>query len=402
MEYNILYLLVLIILFYYIISNNYQKYYNQENFDPSLVPVSSIVTLAKVAQKIVDGNDILTNPSNLQIGLPSEGAFGNLYVTGTHIIDGLSTFNNTVNINGNANFIGNNTLTGNSTMSGKLTTNSVITNQYNDSTATPRIQLFTDGINYYNSGPGNLHHFRGNNGNVEGGNVLIDQDLSVNGNSTINGSSTVSGTSTLNGDTSINNRLHISGASSTPAGSGDMTTHFNHSDGNNYIRGNTNISGDLNIFGNLNLPGLSNNLGDGSFSKLTKYDPGGLGTISHPIDNTRRYIILYIHYEICQGCIGTYNGWNTKVESGNISLGYTIQSNNGNTPLGWNSGGCCSTSHYAGQDNVCDQGRNSRKTKQLLVRGQHYDGNTSSLNLTFSPSSCVNFQWMHVRFLELL
>ena len=49
-------------------SNLYQNYSSSEHFDPSLVPVSSIVTLAKVAQKLVDGGGTLTNPGNLQIG----------------------------------------------------------------------------------------------------------------------------------------------------------------------------------------------------------------------------------------------------------------------------------------------------------------------------------------------
>ena len=94
----------------YLLYCYYRKYSNQENFDPSLVPVSSIVTLAKVAQKLVDGGGTLTNPGNLQIGLPSAGALGNLRVTGTNIVDGVSTFNNPVTINGTTNFTGNNTL----------------------------------------------------------------------------------------------------------------------------------------------------------------------------------------------------------------------------------------------------------------------------------------------------
>jgi len=79
-----LYILLLGLIIYYIISRFYEKY--TENFDPSLVPVSSIVTLAKVAQKLVDGNGTLTNPGNLQIGTPS--AVGNLLVTGNTIVTG--------------------------------------------------------------------------------------------------------------------------------------------------------------------------------------------------------------------------------------------------------------------------------------------------------------------------
>jgi hypothetical protein len=94
-----IYLLLLILVLYYLFSNIYKKYSNQEDFDPSLVPVSSIVTLAKVAQKLVDGGGTLTNPGNLQIGLPSAGALGNLYVTGTNKVDGNTTFNGNTTIN---------------------------------------------------------------------------------------------------------------------------------------------------------------------------------------------------------------------------------------------------------------------------------------------------------------
>jgi hypothetical protein len=47
----------------------------------------------------------------------------------------------------------------------------------------------------------------------------------------------------------INGRVQITGASSTPTGSGDMSTHFNHSDGNNYIRGTTHVNGQLTVNG---------------------------------------------------------------------------------------------------------------------------------------------------------
>jgi len=43
-------------------------------------------------------------------------------------------------------------------------------------------------------------------------------------------------------------RLQVTGAKSTPGGSGDMLTHFNHPDGFNYIRGSTFVDGGL--FGN--------------------------------------------------------------------------------------------------------------------------------------------------------
>ena len=96
-----LYVLISIIVVYYI-TTRYIWCDEQENFDPSLVPVSSIVTLAKVAQKLVDGNGTLTNPGNLNVNgslnigttraLPGGGwaASGNLNVQNGIISNGAS------------------------------------------------------------------------------------------------------------------------------------------------------------------------------------------------------------------------------------------------------------------------------------------------------------------------
>ena len=84
-----IYLLLVILVIYYIFS--FSKKTSIEKFDPSLVPVSSIITLAKVAQKLVDGNGTLTNPPNLQIGIPS--ATGKLTVTGDTDVGGKVTIN---------------------------------------------------------------------------------------------------------------------------------------------------------------------------------------------------------------------------------------------------------------------------------------------------------------------
>jgi len=62
-----IYVLIAIIVVYFITTRYIWCENEQENFDPSLVPVSSIVTLAKVAQKLVDGNGTLTNPGNLTV-----------------------------------------------------------------------------------------------------------------------------------------------------------------------------------------------------------------------------------------------------------------------------------------------------------------------------------------------
>jgi len=62
-----IYILLIGIIVYYFVTRLFENYSTQEDFDPSLVPVSSIVTLAKVAQKLVDGGGTLTNPGNLTV-----------------------------------------------------------------------------------------------------------------------------------------------------------------------------------------------------------------------------------------------------------------------------------------------------------------------------------------------
>jgi cytoskeletal protein CcmA (bactofilin family) len=103
-----LYVLLVIIVIYYIISSLSENYSSSEHFDPSLVPVSSIVTLAKVAQKLIDGGGTLTNPGNLRIGMPSApgnfGVTGNteLGLPGTYtIINGITDINSDTSINSN-------------------------------------------------------------------------------------------------------------------------------------------------------------------------------------------------------------------------------------------------------------------------------------------------------------
>jgi hypothetical protein len=89
-----LYVILVIIIIYYIVSSLSENYSSSEHFDPSLVPVSSIVTLAKVAQKLVNTENTLINPGNLQIGMHS--APGNFTVTGNTTL-GLPDTNTTIN-----------------------------------------------------------------------------------------------------------------------------------------------------------------------------------------------------------------------------------------------------------------------------------------------------------------
>jgi hypothetical protein len=92
---QLIYILLIGIVVYYLVTRLFENYSTQEDFDPSLVPVSSIVTLAKVAQKLVDGGGTLTNPGNLTVtGNSTVG--GNFMVNGNSTVGGNFVANNIV------------------------------------------------------------------------------------------------------------------------------------------------------------------------------------------------------------------------------------------------------------------------------------------------------------------
>jgi hypothetical protein len=156
---EIFYYSIFAIILYFVLSHVFDNFnLEQENFDPSLVPVSSIVTLAKVAQKLVNGNGTLTNPGNLQIG-SSASAPGNL------------------------------TVTGNTTVNGTLFMSNDRWQKSND--GKNRLHFGVNTGTHYGSGDGN-HYFRtGADGNTPDGMILNSNgNLTVTGNTTINGSIT--------------------------------------------------------------------------------------------------------------------------------------------------------------------------------------------------------------------
>jgi len=213
-------IIIIYLLYVYYIKNV------QENFDPSLVPVSSIITLAKVGQKMVNGGGTLTNPSSLQIGIPS--APGNLFVTGKNTINGTSTFNNNITVNGATNFIGNNTLSGtqhtingNSTINNGLDISGYLTNNTTDVHARTgdmdtRLGGLWSGPGIYAEGNNNLEVGSGS-GNIYIGasDNSVTNNLTVTGNSQINGSYTVNGNSILNGKSTRIGDIYINKPDST-------------------------------------------------------------------------------------------------------------------------------------------------------------------------------------------
>lgn len=188
---------LLYIIFTILIENYYYNKLEQENFDPSLVPVSSIVTLAKVAQKIVNGNGVLSNPGNLQIGV-STSTPGNLSVTGDS------------------------TLTGNTTISGTLN-------------AGPSTLSSANVTGALNAGATTLSSLTVSNSLGAGATTV--SGLNVNGNSTLSGSLNA-GASTLS-NTTVSGTLN---AGASTLSSANITGSLNAGDS---TLGNTNVTGTL-------------------------------------------------------------------------------------------------------------------------------------------------------------
>ena len=123
-----IYIILLLLVIYYIYcrlsyTENFDSSYDP-SFDPSLVPVSSIVTLAKIADKLVSNNQIMV-PSDLTI-------VGNLTTNSTTILDDNAIITkNGITVTGPIKSTGNNNLSGPTTIKKNFTTNSLITANLN-------------------------------------------------------------------------------------------------------------------------------------------------------------------------------------------------------------------------------------------------------------------------------
>jgi hypothetical protein len=176
---NIYFYLLLGVFLYFLFTHVLENYLvEHENFDPSLVPVSSIVTLAKVAQKLVNGNGTLTNPGNLQIGKDAE-ATGNLTVTGKTTFGNTTMGANTVNVTGTLGVVGNTAMVGSLSVNGPLT---VASNQ-----------------NFNVTGNTTMGGTLGVTGNTILSNTTVGGTLNTNGNSITNGNLNVAAGSGNNG-----------------------------------------------------------------------------------------------------------------------------------------------------------------------------------------------------------
>jgi hypothetical protein len=268
-----IYLLLLILVLYYLFKNIYQKYSNHENFDPSLVPVSSIVTLAKVAQKLVDGGGTLTNPGNLNIGIPS--APGNLTVTGDSTLNKLSVTNNAIiggKVTINSNDSGNNfnfaSSGGYFRLQNATTGSDIVTVGHNGSDMYVPA-LFAGNTNI--TGTTTTSGLTSANGGLSvTGNLTANGNVQINGSSTVTNGLSVTGGTTLNGNTSLNGAVSFKTDTWHTDGQGNQRLHFGNNADNYYKSPNgwhtfrnagdgptmqIDPSGNVSIYGNLNVTG---------------------------------------------------------------------------------------------------------------------------------------------------
>ena len=309
--------LVFFLIIIYLLYCYYLKYSNQENFDPSLVPVSSIVTLAKVAQKLVDGGGTLTNPGNLQIGMPSAGANGNLNVTG-------DTTTNTLHVTNDA------------TIGGKVIINSNDPgNNFNlaSSGGYFRLQNAATGSDIVTVGHNGSDMyvpalFAGNT-NITG-TTTTSGLTSANGGLSVTGDSTVSGMLNANGNIAINSsnpnitfvKSGIAPANAPQLYSDGSTIHTYNGDfqADRALRvaGSSSLNGGLTVTGNANISGdiLTNNHVQGLGIKLDDVLIAGMQWMYRD-DNEMKGLMAAVqdgrikNYSKCCDylCRGSCNSW---------------------------------------------------------------------------------------------
>ena len=242
---NIYFYLFLGIFLYFIFTRVLENFvHSQENFDPSLVPVSSIVTFAKIANKLLNpGGNTLINPGNLQVG--NNLSSGNLTVTGNAIMSGPTSLNTL-------------TATGNSKLNSlAVKTNTVLDNTLSVQGITSR-QFHTNGdrsafylnprtntgsIAWYNPDGSSLKLWSDKYGDdiVSFGNTGTTNMINAKASGTLN----VTNASTLD-TTNITGNINTTGSYTSFYNSKvGLNTHLPYSDGINYIRGNLQIDGDV-------------------------------------------------------------------------------------------------------------------------------------------------------------
>jgi hypothetical protein len=233
---EILFYFIFAIIIYFVLTSIFEIFnLEQENFDPSLVPVSSIVTLAKVAQKLINGNGTLINPGNLQIGINTTTP-GNLTVTGNSIITGNLSVNGTTTFSGPVIYGSSNAI-----IPGSLSTTGSITagSSSNPQTIQTWGSVISNGLTV---GSGNTQF---------NGPVTASSGLQVTGAQTLTGN--------LNARIGDKYNTRVGGIWTTAgvyAESGTTGLELGAANNNVYIgSASNNVPNDLNVTGMLNAPG---------------------------------------------------------------------------------------------------------------------------------------------------
>jgi len=118
-----IYILLVCLILLYILSKIYEKYFSHENFDSSLIPISSVITLSKIAKKITDNNTLI-NPANLNIGTSNTAGnlsvSGNITNIGNMITNGKLTVGSSINSGHALDVKGTSNITSNTNIGGTL------------------------------------------------------------------------------------------------------------------------------------------------------------------------------------------------------------------------------------------------------------------------------------------
>jgi hypothetical protein len=247
---NIYFYLLLGVFLYFLFTYVLENYLvEQENFDPSLVPVSSIVTLAKVAQKLVNGNGTLTNPGNLQIGKDMQ-ATGALTVTGKTAIGSTTMGDKTLNVTGTLGVSSATNVGGTLDVTGTTTLGGLYTKFSNGSTFPYSIIRNPTNLTFVGGKTDNTDYNWSNTVSIDNNANMTIGGTTPTTLNTGNGELTVKGMSNLSDITATGNII----LSTNPAANGVSigTKTLPSGVGGLAVAGNTTVGGALGVTGNLN------------------------------------------------------------------------------------------------------------------------------------------------------
>jgi len=224
---------------------------NIESFDPSLIPLSSLVTFSKLAGKLINNTNNLLLPSDLNIGASAEGN-GSLTVNGPTTLGNANISKNIDNKSGTSIVFTNDTVFN---TPGKIIFNNKNNNQ---------MVVIDDGLKIN----GNLNA-SSNKFNINSSNTLNFNNVSTLATPYINSSSNISVDGTLNTDTFTSTKINTKSISTSSKYTfGKYSWQTSNTANLNYQdtvplsidkNGNLTLSGKI-ITNNMNINGISLNI----------------------------------------------------------------------------------------------------------------------------------------------